>query len=502
MPLAPFALNFYSLPILTAFRLSPTLMSCFFQEGIAAAMARQAELEWPLLIFLVDCEDTATETVVAETHLHTASICQLLRRGTTEFTLFLSACPGMVAEPLPRVHLFPPPSRRLPPIVLAGNAFAAAKIAEAVAYSQQWPDDMFSRLNHFAGKEVDAWAAAAAAAERRERQVPSAVVPIPRPAAPAAATPPAPVGGASATMERRSTSAAVLVTLQSAAKKEVVMCAPSANAAVLWDKACALLRQPGLQFKLVAGDRTMVSREAAAAVSISEVRGGVVEIVVPAPESQPVPAATPASAAAPVPQTSAAASAIAVRCLLPDGSSVDLGRSFHTTDMLSAVASALAERVGRSDFSLSNSYPPRRFADADMQTPLQSLGLSGNTTFRVTWAASYLPPPPPQGQQASRGRQAPGPEQTGGGFFSAASDIIGNAAQFAAGLLRPVPGSAGTGQPPAPQAAKSQAPRGGFATLATLATDEEKAREGDPNKRKSNRYFGGHNTEYEGEPKQ
>ena len=499
-------------------------MSClYFQGDITAALARQRELEWPLLLFLADDHDDCIDPIIADMLLHTTSVCQVLRQSTDEFKLFLGACPGMVAEPLPRVHLFPPPSRALPPIVLSGETFTSSKIAEAVAIAQQWTDENYGKVSHLAaGKEVDLWNAEAAAAARTvEQKKPGAPPPQPRQQETAVPQP------ATARPTSAQSSIPAFVTLQSATKKELVATGASTSLVTLWDKVAAKgsghVADPSTSlFALVVNDRTVTSRNEAAA-SMPLTAGSTVRVV--EGERKKSEGSSAGSAAAAPPRTSEAprpneqplkasscstntTSAIAVRCLLPDGSSVNLGNSFASSDHLRLVFDAIAGQINRTDFSLGNSYPPRRFGEEDMSKSLGALGLTANTTLRVTWASAFSPPPPHQQQSQA---QAP-PQQ--GGLLSAATGLFGTAAQYAASWVKPTAGPPpqNTAAPSAPAASASRGGmgssrgRGGFATLSSLSQREEQQQQeggdsSDPKNRKSNRYFGGLNTEYEGEPK-
>ena len=114
----------------------------FYKGSITDALHQSNRTFFPLLIFIVDPTSPqqqlpAVEALIRSASLRSCAILHLLLVGTPEFAQFMAASnmkENNNNTATPRVCIFPPATRGLPPYVLAGEEqFTAEKVSEAVA---------------------------------------------------------------------------------------------------------------------------------------------------------------------------------------------------------------------------------------------------------------------------------------------------------------------------------------------------------------------------------
>jgi hypothetical protein len=439
----------------------------FVRGSIAEAMQKSEQLAWPLLLFVATSEESTTvNNVIRDAQLTSVALMQLVVVGSTEHTQLQA----LVANTeTPRVHIFAPRRCRatLPPMSLSGDHFTAEKLGEAVDLASEWSETYVQELTQRLGKETELVQKEATRFRKAQDYEKAKNL--------------KPLFGKEATVTAASTNVASNV--------------PEVSSKALPPTPTAGVQSPNAK-QHAESDNSLVICD-----------GDVCRRV---PASKPKDASESAKASASTPSVAVAPTApeapkdiiatISVRCQLPDGKHF-LVETLLPEGPLEDVRKVVEERLQHSEFSIYNSYPPKRFTDDDMAKSLKSLGLDRNAAVRIVMNASLT--------DNHRPTSAPTTTSSSGG-----PGIIPVAAGRLAGLIRGVAGAFVGGGAPQQQGAPQQAeerpasqqqqrPQGAsasrprFATLSSLAQAENEEKE-DDNPRKQNRYFGGTSTEYEG----
>lgn len=448
----------------------------FFRGSIAEAMQKSEQLSWPLLLFVATTEESVTvKTIVRDAQLESVALMQLVVVGTPEH----AQLQALVADTeTPRVHIFAPKRCRatLPPMSLAKEHFTAEKLGEAVDLASEWSEAYVQDLTLRLGKETELIQKEATRYRKlQEYEKAKNAKPLFGKEATPGSVPAATLPAVSSGAGKATSSAAAPITTPP--PKTVSDAIPEAK-----PTSTEHTQSDG---SVVVCDGDVCRRVPAAKAK---------ETTPPvATSEQPVAAAAPTAAT------------ISVRCQLPDGQHF-IVEQLAPEAPLEDLRTAVKERLEHTEFSIYNSYPPKRFTEDNMAQSFKSLGLDRNAAVRIVMNASLT-------DNNNRPTTAPVNTSTAAAGSSGAAGIIPATAGRLAGLIRGVAGAfVGGGSAPAQQAAaqpqqqqqqsrpqtaggtSSSRPR--FATLSSLAQAEDE--EKDDNPRKQNRYFGGTSTEYEG----